>query len=307
MVSNMIYISPETIKKRQYWIGEIAKISGNFGADSLKLEKEIIEELRLEGVDALLAHIRTCGALPEDYNHDSSEEKLYSKYTDILLAASFAHLGLQSLVVRERADAADVEAVGADFSFVADAKAFRLSRTAKNQKDFKVDAMHGWRRAHRYAVVVCPLYQLPARNSQIYMQATSRDVLILSYSHLAVLIRAAEAVGKSKSIDLLHTVFKTVTEINPSKDAIAFWSAINRQFINFDNSIAQIYKEERVALSESIQVAREEGLQFLSTERKRIMGLSHQEALRQLVVAHNIDSRMNVIRGVADNALFRAL
>ena len=33
------------------------------------------------------------------------------------------------------------------YSLVADAKAFRLSRTAKNQKDFKVQAMDGlaWR------------------------------------------------------------------------------------------------------------------------------------------------------------------
>lgn len=300
----MKYITADTIKRRQFWIGEISKISGNFGADAQRLESEINAELKKDGVSRLLDHVRTCGTLPEDYGHDSSEEKLYSKYTDILLAASFAQIGLKSLVVRERADAADVEAVGPDYSFVADAKAFRLSRTAKNQKDFKVEAMHSWKRAHRYAVVVCPLYQLPARSSQIYFQATSRDVLILSYSHLAVLIRAAEYVKKDKPIELLHSIFKTVAEINPSKDAIAFWTAINRRFIDFDKSIAQLYREEREALSESIKVAKEEGLNFLSAERKRIMEMSHQEAIRQLIAAHNIDSRMAVIRGVSDNSLF---
>lgn len=302
----MKYITPQTIARRQYWIGEISKISGDFGSDAARLESEIVSELKKGGGAApLLDHIRTCGTLPEDYGHDSTEEKLYSKYTDILLAAAFSHIGLKSLVVRERADAADVEAVGNDYSFVADAKAFRLSRTAKNQKDFKVEAMHSWKRAHRYAVVVCPLYQLPARSSQIYMQATSRDVLILSYSHLAVLIRAADIVGARKSVDLLHRVFQSVAEINPSKDSIAFWTAINRQFLSFDNSISTIYKEEREALLESIHVAKEEGLNFLSKERKRIMRLSHQEALRQLIVAHNIDSRMAVIKSVTDNALFQ--
>lgn len=70
----------------------------------------------------------------------------YSKYTDCLLSLTYKALGLKSLVIKERADVADVEAFGKDYSFVADAKAFRLSRTAKNQKDFKVQAMHRWKR-----------------------------------------------------------------------------------------------------------------------------------------------------------------
>jgi hypothetical protein len=37
-----------------------------------------------------------------------------------------------------RADSADVEGATKDYTIVGDAKAFRLSRTAKNQKDFKV-------------------------------------------------------------------------------------------------------------------------------------------------------------------------
>lgn len=91
---------------------------------------------------ALIDHLRLCGSIPEQYGHDTSEEKLYSKYTDALLAAAYRYIGLTSVVLDERADAADVEAVGAGYSLVADAKVFRLSRTAKNQKDFKIDAMH---------------------------------------------------------------------------------------------------------------------------------------------------------------------
>ena len=60
-----------------------------------------------------------------------------SKYTDSVVSESFIAIGLNSVVVSARADAADVQARGNGFSLVADAKAFRLSRTAKNQKDFK--------------------------------------------------------------------------------------------------------------------------------------------------------------------------
>ena len=85
----------------------------------------------------------------------------------------------------------------ADYSFVADAKAFRLSRTAKNQKDFKVEAMDGWKHGKPFAMVVCPVYQLPSRTSQIYQQAVARSVCICTYTHLAVLVRYAKITGQS--------------------------------------------------------------------------------------------------------------
>lgn len=136
-------ITEHGVARRNYWIEEIRKLSGNFGDDSTRLEKELAEEIKVDGDAALLDHLRLCGYIPESYSRDSSEEKLYSKYTDSLLCESFKSMGLKSLVLTERADAADVEAFANRYSFVADAKAFRLSRTAKNQKDFKVQAMDG--------------------------------------------------------------------------------------------------------------------------------------------------------------------
>ncbi|WP_228484234.1 HindIII family type II restriction endonuclease, partial [Leptospira borgpetersenii] len=107
-------------------------------------------------------------ASPESYGHDSSEEKLYSKYTDALISECFKYLGLNSIVLTERADAADVEVVCDNYSFVADAKVFRLSRTAKNQKDFKVQAMDGWRNTKDFAMVVGTKYQRPRKLRQKY-------------------------------------------------------------------------------------------------------------------------------------------
>lgn len=293
------------MRRRTYWIEEIRKLSGNFGDDSARLEAELGQEIKAAGTPALLDHVRTCGALPESYRHDSSEEKLYSKYTDSVIAEAFRHIGLKAVVMKERADAADVEVVATDFSFVADAKAFRLSRTAKNQKDFKIEAMHSWKRAHRYAVVVCPLYQLPSRSSQIYLQSTARDVLILSYSHLAVLIRAAAEGDSARAIELLYSVFRIVSDIPPSKDAVAYWIAINREFHRFGGAIEKVYRSEREALLEAIAIAKEEGLNYLSAERKKIMQLSHEEAIQQLIFNHNFDNRMKIISNVGDNALFR--
>ncbi len=192
-------ISVRAVKRRQYWIEEIRKLSGNFGADSDRLEKELEEEIKQSGVMVLIDHLRLCGNIPENYGHDTSEEKLYSKYTDCLLSHAYKALGLKSIVLKERADTADVETFAKNFSFVADAKSFRLSRTAKNQKDFKVQAMDGWKRGKPYAMVVCPIYQLPNTSSQIYQQATTRNVCVFTYSHLALLLAFAEVEGKAKA------------------------------------------------------------------------------------------------------------
>ncbi|WP_346077829.1 HindIII family type II restriction endonuclease, partial [Gordonia cholesterolivorans] len=227
----MNYITDDAKLRRYYWIDEIVKLSGNFVNDSSRVEQEIIGEVLRTGSSALMDHLRLCTAIPESYAHDSSEEKLYSKYTDALISECFKFIGLNSIVLTERADAADVEVSSEKYSFVADAKVFRLSRTAKNQKDFKVQAMDGWRQSNDFAMVVCPIYQLPTKNSQIYQQAISRNVCIFTYTHLSVLVRYSEIKGKTKAIDLLHKIFKSVSLINPSKDSVLYWTMINRTML----------------------------------------------------------------------------
>jgi len=165
-------ITKQDIARRRYWIDEISRLSGDFGVDSDRVEQEIAQEIETEGIASLLGHLRLCGAIPERYGHDSSEEKLYSKYTDIAIHEAYTAMGFTSVVLKERADVADVECVCDDYSFVA---------------DFKVQAMDDWKHGKPYAMVVCPVYQLPSRASQIYQQAAARSVCICTYTHLAVL------------------------------------------------------------------------------------------------------------------------
>src|SRR3972149_537050 len=99
-------VIPESaITRRTYWVDNIRKLSGDFGDDSDRLQKELGDEVRKHGAPALIDHLRLCGDIPESYGHDSTEEKLYSKYTDTLLSLAYTALGLKSLVLKERADA----------------------------------------------------------------------------------------------------------------------------------------------------------------------------------------------------------
>ena len=123
---DIIVITKQQIAGRRFWIDEIGRLSGDFGVDSERVEQEITQEIDTKGAASLIGHLRLCGAIPEQYAHDSSKEKLYSKYTDVIIHQAYIAMGFKSLVLKERADVADVECECEDYGFVADAKAFRL-------------------------------------------------------------------------------------------------------------------------------------------------------------------------------------
>lgn len=296
-------ISKAAIDRRAYWVGEIAKISGHFGEDTSRVVGELASEIDRDGMGALLDHLRLCGSIPEHYGHDSSEEKLYSKYTDAILSAAFNYIGLTSIVIGERADTADIEAVGKDYSLVGDAKVFRLSRTAKNQKDFKIEAIAGWKRGKPHAIVVCPIYQLPVRTSQIYQQAIVRSVSIFSYSHLAVLVRFSDERGKGAAQRLLLKALKAAETLNPSKDSVVYWTCVNRAMLSFDKAVSRLWHAEKIAMVEGLNVVKEEALTFLAKEREQILKMTRKQAIEHLVTDRNIVGRQKVIQALADNGI----
>jgi hypothetical protein len=127
-------------------------------------------------------NIIECGILPEMFTHDSSEEKIWAKFSDIILAHSLNFLGIETIVLGARGNSADVFGKTKNYTIVGDAKTFRLSRTAKKQKDFKVSALDTWRRENNYAVLVAPLMQYPTKKSQIYEQAVKKCNAYFLYS-----------------------------------------------------------------------------------------------------------------------------
>ena len=95
-------------------------------------------------------------------------------------------------------------------------------------------------------MVVCPIYQLPSRSSQIYQQAITRNVCVFTYSHLSLLVRYANEVSKSKSEKLLFDIFKTIPALNPSKSAIDYWLGVNKTILGHSKSIFDLWKDEKI-------------------------------------------------------------
>lgn len=168
---------------------EISACNGMNFVDATRRLITYIDSLSRADISGILLDI---GAIPQSVVPSSSEEKLYSKATDIVLARCFTELGLQGEVLESRGDSADVAATSVfhGYSLVADSKAMRLSRTAKNQKDFKVGALgDNWiGDDNTFAVLCCPLYQYPTKSSQIYEQALNNKTCFFSWEYMKYLI-----------------------------------------------------------------------------------------------------------------------
>ena len=243
--------------KRTDVIALILEIAGSEDAFDI-LEKKFAGVTK----DDLSSNLLECGIIPELLDHDSSEEKLWAKYCDILLAQALTHLSIPAEVLRARGDSADVFGRTHDYSIVGDAKAFRLSRTAKNQKDFKVHALNDWRKSNTFACLVSPLYQYPRRVSQIYEQAIERNVMLLSYIHLKFLHDYAD--GKN-----LGPLWCIGSELPTSKNAQQYWEAIDKT--------KQLGKE---------------GIDYWQTRITVSKKLSQIEAVARLIKAEKVETKI---------------
>ena len=61
---------------------------------------------------------------------------------------------------------------------------------------------------------------------------------------------------------------------------------------------------KKKAASESTDIAKKEGLKFLAMERERIMKMSHEEALDELIQNRQVDKKIEIIKSVSDTKLF---
>lgn len=91
--------------------------------------------------------------------------------------------------------------------------------------------------------------------------------------------------------------------MHPSKDANTYWQIVNRIIIDCDEVIRRIWQEEKRASVESIYISKKEALRFLASERKRIMRLSKEEAIREVLKSSKIENKIRAIKSVDDNGL----
>ena len=64
-----------------------------------------------------------------------------------------------------------------------------------------------------------------------------------------------------------------------------------------------LWKDEKIAALESINIAKEAALQYYASQREEIMRLSHKQAIERLIRMSKIESRIKTIKSVSGNLM----
>ena len=257
-----------------------------------------ILESRISSDGDFIDTLRQIGIIPEFIAHDSTGEKLFSKASDMVLSRAFRELGLKSSVLHERADSADViaelEIYG--YTLVADAKAFRLSRTAKNQKDFKISALSSWRKDNDYAVLCSPYFQYPAKASQIYAQALTNNVCLLSWEHLIFLLE--NGITESAKLNL-STIWdfsdKFSHKVLVSDMKKCFMRDFNKFLAVFLNIGGEVFDDS--LKTQILHIRKRSGLEksYWLERIEHIRNYSREQAVNELISTLKINEKLTQI------------
>lgn len=244
--------------------------------------------------------VKEIGTIPEIIEASSTEEKLYSKASDIVLARCFNEIGLKAKAVSERGNSADIIAQSEHgYTLVADAKTFRLSRTARNQKDYKISTLSKWRGMENdFAVLVAPYFQYPNTTSQIYSSSLSDKVCLLSWEHMLFLLN--KEVFEDMSLSL-EQIWNAPTRIERDS-RIAYADRMNCLFPYINKMVCDRISsnlsdfENQLDICKSYIVERSDNeISILKSEIKTIETYTREQAIEELIKSRKLNEKISAI------------
>lgn len=183
------------------------------------------------------------GFIPDLYPGDSSEETLFSKLTEILVAEWADRMGFKSNVVKTKSSYEDINFNIGEKVVVCDAKSFRLSRSqqAPNVKDFLKPAdIKKWLNRHENGLgglITFPDTHDWTESSDVYLYCTDKNcpTVILSYIHLALILHFCDkhSAKKLKKLWNYEKLFpRTLDKKISGGNRNAYWGVINSKIIS---------------------------------------------------------------------------
>jgi hypothetical protein len=185
----------------------------------------------------LLTH---SGFIPDQFGDDSSEETLYSKLIEALVAEWGKRLGFEVHLPTAKSSTEDVTIMRKKEVIVADAKSFRLGRSqaAPNTKDaIKPEDYAKWIARHTTKTAIGGLTTFPSKfdwqkGSDVYLYASNasegKRILILFYEHLAFMLLNKHSLENGGVFEILKKYEKLFP--SASKNREFYWKAINGFF-----------------------------------------------------------------------------
>lgn len=250
--------------------------------------------------DDFIEIVKEIGTIPEVIEASSTEEKLYSKASDIVLARCFSEIGLKAKALSERGNSVDIVAESHHgYTLVADAKTFRLSRTAKNQKDFKISTLSRWRgMEHDFAVLVAPYFQYPNTSSQIYASSLSDKVCLLSWEHILFLLNQQVVEDVSLS---LEQIWNAPTRIERDSK-IAYADRMNCLFPYINKMVCDRIPISLKDFEEQLNICKlyifersNDEIAVLNAEIQKIEEYTKEQAIKELIKSRKLNEKISAI------------
>jgi HindIII restriction endonuclease len=235
-----------------------------------------------------------CGILPEMFKQNGSEEKLWAKFSDILLAKSLNFLGIESIVIKKKSDSADVLGKSTNYTIVGDAKTFRLSRTTINQKDLKISSLNDWKGDNDFSLLIAPLTQLPNTKSQIYSQAIKKNVTLVSYTHFHFLLDF-HTNQDLKSLWEIGNDLSKIIKKSDLQNSNNYWNAIDERFCKvLGQNLDILAKYKQIEIDKTKEIGKE-SVKFWKNKIAEFQHLSKEEAVRLLIKSEKIETKIKTI------------
>jgi len=245
---------------------------------------------------AVASRLLSAGVIPEMYEHDSSEEKVYAKYCDMLVSESFKTMGFRSDLSTARSNAADIY-IEIGYSAVCDVKAFRLSRTALNPKDYKIEALDKWRKNQEsdYAFLVAPHPQFPKDISRIYDEAVRYNVTLLSFAHVEFLMQRALSSRKAVDLEPLWRLAGDLEDPDEIRGS-SYWKALDSAVLRVSGGTEEGLSKSKQAYEQAFQNQARLQIAFWQARLAQIRSMSRTELVQRLIEAEKIEGKIRVIR-----------
>lgn len=263
----------------------------DFQAAGAEIQQEISDCSEEELVD----HVKHAGAIPEQFGHDSTEEKIFSKYTDIVFAEALSRLGFTASIIDAGGDAADLQAEYSDYELVGDAKAHRLSLSTLNQKDLKIDALGQWRGESDYACLLGPMHWYFTNSSQAYRDSTRHGVTLLSYMHLVFFLRT-DGIGPSD----LKSLWELSSNLEVSKAADPYWEATMEKVLEITGRSLTDWHELQDEMISVIEKQAQVALNYHTERKKEIKREMNEETADRIIGEMKINKKIERIERNSD-------
>jgi hypothetical protein len=271
---------------------------------SFQKKSDVVQKIVYNmNADQLQDYLSKCGVIPERFSHDSSNEKIYAELCEIIVASFFKQLGETASVLEKRSGSADVLASQNQEHVVLDAKAFRLSRTALNPKDYKIEAINEWKDDHdaKYSGLVGPLNQFPGSRSRLYSEAARYNVTLLSYGHLGYILKHRSDVN---SLEPLWTLGDNLME-NYDVDEIngdVYWDKVEDSMTNIVGDI-QLFNTAIKENMKGLEDQSQQQIEFWESKKDALRDLEKEELVQELIKAKKINKKVDRIEN-KDHSLY---